>query len=754
MRLIDAVVRGLSAWRVAGAVLGICVVGAAGWLSWQTWGPQSNQGTLATDQIIPVQRGTLISSVAVNGSLSFPTRSTLSFGTNGTVASVAVTAGQSVKAGQEVARLDSATLANLQSAVAQARVNTQNAQNALDLVTAPDPIKLAQARLDVQNAQNALDTLISPPGTTLAQARLDVQNAQNALDALLKPTPLARAQAEAAVANSRLTLQNAQQARQDFIDANTGDQLAASVIAAETALKNSVDALSVTRATWDAKLPPFIVTESDTLATYRRAFKSYVGIDLSKVALPSDPDSVLAANGVDLSAAYASDYGRTLASGTIPADDPATPWDETTVSLWKFFFPGTLTATCASAPTASGALCISNELQVAWTAYRNARDNRASQENQASTAIAASQASVDKAKQAVDTLNRASDPAGVAALTRTINDQAVAVAQAKLDDTLAALGALSAPDPEQVALKRAQLDITRENLLTVELGDPVQVALKAAQLDNARKNLGIFENGDPVVIDLLKSTLDSAVAALETAQGRLAGAVLKAPWDGQISVLNIAVGQTVTGNLAAVEIVDPSQVQLKGTVDEIDVLFVQPGSSARVTLDALGGQAIQGKVSTVATQGTSQQGVVTFPVTIDVTSPQGVQLREGLSATATIVLNQESNVLLIPAQAVSGTFAQPVVRVLKGKAVTPQPVTLGNSDGFWISITGGLAEGDRVVVAGVQTTTGQLNQVGLRGLGGLGGIGGPVLDRQQFQGGGGAGGGQRGGAGGQGAGSR
>lgn len=154
------------------------------------------------------------------------------------------------------------------------------------------------------------------------------------------------------------------------------------------------------------------------------------------------------------------------------------------------------------------------------------------------------------------------------------------------------------------------------------------------------------------------------------------------------------------------------------------MLYVQPGARAQVTLDALGGQAIQGTVATISTQGTSQQGVVTFPVTIDVTAPQGVQLREGLSATATVVLNQESNVLLIPSQAVAGTFAQPVVHVLKGDEVKEQPVTLGNSDGFWVAVTDGLAEGDRVVMAGSQTTSSQLNT---RGLGGLGALGGPTF---------------------------
>jgi multidrug efflux pump subunit AcrA (membrane-fusion protein) len=282
-----ATLKAPKSWQVAGITLALVAAAGGGWAAWRAWGPGS-QPAIATDQqVVPVQRGDLISSVSVNGTLSFPTRETLTFGSAGTVARVAVAAGQVVRSGEELARLDTATIANLEATVAQARVNAKNAAEALALAQTPDPVRLAQARVDAQNAQNALDTLLNPSGLVLAQAesaaanarvslqnagdafalaqtpdpvrlaqaRVDAQNAQNALDTLLNPSGLVRAQAESAVANARVSLQNAEETRQDFLDSNSAAELKSALESAETSLRNATDSLAVTQATWESRLP-------------------------------------------------------------------------------------------------------------------------------------------------------------------------------------------------------------------------------------------------------------------------------------------------------------------------------------------------------------------------------------------------------------------------------------------------------------------------------------------------------------------
>ena len=160
--------------------------------------------------------------------------------------------------------------------------------------------------------------------------------------------------------------------------------------------------------------------------------------------------------------------------------------------------------------------------------------------------------------------------------------------------------------------------------------------------------------------------------------------------------------------------VDPSIIEVDGIVDEIDVLFIQEGASASVTLDALAGQVLSGTVSEIATEATSNQGVVSYPMRIQVDAPAGIDLPEGLSAAASVVIREDRDVLLVPLDALYGTFERPVVLVMNGK-VKEREVVLGNSDDFWVVIQDGLAESEMIVMEASQASgTGGFS--GLRGL--------------------------------------
>jgi len=121
-------------------------------------------------------------------------------------------------------------------------------------------------------------------------------------------------------------------------------------------------------------------------------------------------------------------------------------------------------------------------------------------------------------------------------------------------------------------------------------------------------------------------------------------------------------------------------------------------------MDALPGQVLPGTVVEIGKAAGSSQSVVTYPVSVRIETPEGLRLVEGLSATANVVLQQEKGVLLVPNQAVGGSFAQPTVRVSSGGKVTVVPVELGISDDFWVVVRSGLSEGDQVVMETAATS--------------------------------------------------
>ena len=164
---------------------------------------------------------------------------------------------------------------------------------------------------------------------------------------------------------------------------------------------------------------------------------------------------------------------------------------------------------------------------------------------------------------------------------------------------------------------------------------------------------------------------------------------------------------------------------MSGSVDEIDVLFLQVGAQVFVTLEALGTQTLPGTVSSIANLGTSQQGVVTYPVTVRLDSSESAQLPEGLSATAQVIIREQTDSVLIPLQALHGSVQAPTVRVVSGDDIIERQITLGISDDFWIVVEEGLNEGETISMEVVGSSTSQFGGIGatFRAVGGFGGGG-------------------------------
>ena len=266
---------------------------------------------------------------------------------------------------------------------------------------------------------------------------------------------------------------------------------------------------------------------------------------------------------------------------------------------------------------------------------------------------------------------------------------AAALAQAR--DDLAEL--LRAPDETGLAAKEAS------------------IVLAKAELADAEAALAELMAGpDPVETAALEARVEAAAMEVKDAASLLDRAVLRAPFGGFVSQVMVEEGDEAQPRTDIVEVVDPSVIEVDGIVDEIDVLSVRLGVPVRVTLDALPGETIDGTVTRISPGARNQQGVVTYPITIQLGPGPGVELREGLSAVASIVLWEERDVLLAPRQALYGTFDQPVVKAVNADgSIQERPVTLGASDEFWVSIEDGLREGDRVAMEAPEVGTSQFS---------------------------------------------
>jgi HlyD family secretion protein len=125
---------------------------------------------------------------------------------------------------------------------------------------------------------------------------------------------------------------------------------------------------------------------------------------------------------------------------------------------------------------------------------------------------------------------------------------------------------------------------------------------------------------------------------------------------------------------------------------------VQAGQPVALTFDSVSNKEYHGKVSEVSSVGTTDQGVVNFNVTVDM-SDADQQVKPGMTAAASIISDELNNVLLVPNRAVRTINGQQVVYVLRNNNPTPVNVTLGkSSDTESELLSGDLKEGDPIVL--------------------------------------------------------
>ncbi|MGB8261437.1 MAG: efflux RND transporter periplasmic adaptor subunit [Terracidiphilus sp.] len=186
--------------------------------------------------------------------------------------------------------------------------------------------------------------------------------------------------------------------------------------------------------------------------------------------------------------------------------------------------------------------------------------------------------------------------------------------------------------------------------------------------------------------------LGTQVATLRFNKDALDKTVSTAPFDGIVTNLPVREGETVVVGIQNAEgstlmtLADMSVVTAEVKVDETDIVNIQMGQPAEVTIDALPGKTYKGHVTLVGDQAllrstgiaTSQSTTGTeeakdFKVVVTLDEPS-TELRPGLSTTAKITTAHKSGVLSLPIQAL--TMHDPAMDNQKPggvQAATPAP---------------------------------------------------------------------------------
>jgi HlyD family secretion protein len=213
-----------------------------------------------------------------------------------------------------------------------------------------------------------------------------------------------------------------------------------------------------------------------------------------------------------------------------------------------------------------------------------------------------------------------------------------------------------------------------------------------AQLEDAQKRYDDLKAGpDPLDVTNAQTRIEAAQATLNMVN-------IQAPFRGKITTVEVKPGDQVSPGAPAFRIDDLSHLLVDVQVSEVDINRIQPGQDVSLTFDAILGEEYKGVVKEVALVGNSNQGVVDFTVTVELTDGDE-NVRPGMTAAVNIVVRQLEDVLLVPNRAVRVREGERVVYILQGGNLTPVTITLGaSSDTSSEVVDGDLKTGDVIVL--------------------------------------------------------
>lgn len=257
------------------------------------------------------------------------------------------------------------------------------------------------------------------------------------------------------------------------------------------------------------------------------------------------------------------------------------------------------------------------------------------------------------------------------------------------------------------SLQKVQLCKETEGCDTLELATLVRMAQHDVEMSQTilGNNEMIFRPGLNLKASRTANlNLQIAEENLKQSKEELMKTEILAPFDGTVVDIGVKENDQLSAfdysSKTAVYLVDTRTVKLEGVVDEVDIYKVKVGQDVIITVDALPGVELKGKVTFISPLGNQTTGVVEFPVKISL-EPTETELKGGLTATADIIIDEHKDVLMVPNRAIKGSVGNYWVDVvIDEKKVTTEkrPVAIGIQNEQFTEIISGLNQGEKVIV--------------------------------------------------------
>lgn len=205
-----------------------------------------------------------------------------------------------------------------------------------------------------------------------------------------------------------------------------------------------------------------------------------------------------------------------------------------------------------------------------------------------------------------------------------------------------------------------------------------------------------------------KADLDAAESKLKQKEGVAQHKEVRAPFDGQLGIRQVNVGQMIKEGQQVVQLTALDPVYVDFALPQQELAKISTGLEVRVRTDAVPGREFKGKLTAInsmvdtVTRNVSLQGTLENP---DHT------LRPGIFAKVDLLLPEKRKALVVPGSAISYAPFGDSVFVIETKkdpktgketqSIRQQFVKIGEARGDLVAITDGLKANETIVGTGV-----------------------------------------------------
>ncbi len=281
------------------------------------------------------------------------------------------------------------------------------------------------------------------------------------------------------------------------------------------------------------------------------------------------------------------------------------------------------------------------------------------------------------------------------------------VAQKEAEENIARAKDDTAMKQAEDEFKRAQLEIQRNEIVSRIDAEKNQEALDEAQttLKQLTETYQLKRAAAAATIRIQVIQRDRALEAMHYAQGNAEKMVVHSPMPGVVVYNTIWLGgrmgtvqqgDQVRPGVPFLQVVDPSQMEVRVQLNQVDLLKVHPGQQAEMHLDAYPGitlPAILEELSPLGHTGQFTEAVRSFTARFSVqgTDPR---LLPDLSAALDLDVGSQKNVLVVPWQSIGNEAEHPYVWVKTTVSFEKRSVQTGPRNDLEAVVNSGLSEGD------------------------------------------------------------